>query len=187
MKKIAAIIILILSFCGFSSCEKDDICAEGTSTTPRLVIEFYNSRVRDTLKSVTNLKVIGEGMANGVVFNESVTTDAQYLSNGNKIYLPLKLDAETVTYSFILNFGNTDSTLVFTDKLQFNYMHKNIYVSRACGYKMLFDLNNGNGTLPNPLVLNDNPATNTGNWISDIEVVKYNLENEDETHLKIYF
>ena len=184
MKKIFLIVfVLALSFSG---CEKDDICDASTNTTPRLVIDFYDNTDPTLTKNLINLKVIGDGMPEGIVFNESGTPITKYLTSGSSIKIPLKLTTDSTKYSLILNSNATDPSLIFTDVLEFNYSRKTLFVSRACGYKVLFDLNT-DITLPNAFVLNANPATNEGNWIKDIVVEKYNLENENETHIKIYF
>lgn len=182
MKKIAAILIILLLATGFSACEKDDICDADTPTTPRLVIQFYNST--GVLKNLTNLKAVAEGMATGVVFNESGTEITKYLSNANQIELPLDLTKDKVVYYLSLN--STDSTLIKTDTLEFNYDRKTLYVSRACGYKTLFNLNNLPG-IPPAFVLNNNTVPQIGNWINSVIVEKYNLESENETHIKIIF
>ena len=85
MKKIVSLILLV--FFTFSSCEKDDICDANTSTTPRLVIQFYDFSNPTVLKNVTDLKVIGEGMTEGIVFN----------GNGNTVSIPLKTNENSTT------------------------------------------------------------------------------------------
>ena len=62
MKKIK--ILLLVFALGFISCERDDICAESTATTPQLIIEFYDASNPDDLKSVPRLTVYGEGLPN---------------------------------------------------------------------------------------------------------------------------
>ena len=183
MKRIATILAVLLLVNGFSACEKDDICSADTPTTPRLIIEFYGDN--NVLKPVTNLKVTAEGMTDGIAFNESLTTAARYLSNASEIALPMDLSADKVTYDFTLNATDTTGVFLKTDKIEFNYRRKTVYVSRACGYKMLFDLNNL-PDLPPAYILN-NTAPQAGNWIKRIFVEKYNLESENETHIKIYF
>ena len=173
MKKLLRLIILI-SY-SFSSCEKDDICDANTPTTPRLIIEFYDNDNRENRKNVTNLALLGDGLTTAIVF-----------TTGNKIQVPLQLTTTSTTYTFTLNADNDNPALIFTDIIQFNYSTKTVFVSRACGYKILFDLNS-DITLPNPFVLNDDPAVTNGNWIKDITVEKFNLETENETHIKIYF
>lgn len=171
MKKILLPLIVLLFT--VSGCEKDDICDANTSTTPRLVINFYDALNPTVLKNVTNLKVIGEGMADGVVFSSGTTTSA------NTISIPLKTNQNTTSYKFILNSGN--ALFVNEDNIKFNYTHEDIFVSRACGYKTIFNLN------PlNPYTLTDATVPDLL-WIKSISVVKNNIENENETHIKIFF
>lgn len=172
--------MLLMGFL-FAGCEKDDICTDTTPTTPRLVIEFYdNDEATPTLKNVTNLKAVGEGMSTdeGVVFNATLTNSSRYLSNSSKIYLPLNPSAISTTYTLANNFGAASANV---DILTFNYTSENIYVSRACGFKTLFNLNQ-----TNPIVQTE-PTVADGTWIKNITVVKYNLENENEIHVKIKF
>jgi hypothetical protein len=177
MKKIFTLLVILLL--SISSCEKDDICDANTSTTPRLVIEFYSITNSSVLKNVTNLKVIGEGMTNGIVFN-AATDGSQYLTNGSKIYIPLKTDANSTTYSFILNYGSSNPSFISEDKITFNYTHRDVFVSRACGYKTLFTLDPYN-----PYKQTAVPA-NYLKWMQ-LSVDKSNIDNENETHIKIYF
>lgn len=182
MKKIFALLVLLaLTLPG---CEKDDICDADTHTTPRLVIEFYDYNDPETLKAVTNLKVVADGREDGIVFNGSATDATKYLANANKIFVPLDTSADTIKYQFILNANNPGQD--FTDTLQFNYARHLVYISRACGYSVYFSLNS-DGALPNPYVLNDDAAAIEGQWIRNIDIVNYNLISENETHLKIYW
>lgn len=178
MKKI--ILLVFALALSFSGCEKDDICDANTSTTPRLVISFYDFLNPSVLKNVTNLKVVGEGMTEGIVFN-AATGNNQYVTNGNTISIPLKTVGTSTSFSFTLNSGSTNPALVNVDNLKFNYTTQELFVSRACGYKTLFTLD--------PI----NPYTHTDaavadkKWIAYISVEKSNLENENETHIKIFF
>ena len=154
MKKIT---LLLLVFCfSFSCCEKDDICDANTPTTPRMVIKFFDINNPTVEKSVTNLKVIGEGMTDGVIFNASASGESKFLANTSKISIPLKTNAATTTFSFILNSGSTNAALVNTDVIQFNYTTSEVYVSRACGFKTLFEMNANP-----PFVHSDGPASDT--------------------------
>ncbi len=175
MKKITAFALLLLFALSFSACEKDDICDANTSTTPRLIIDFYDITNPTLRKNVTNLGIIANGMDTGILF-----------TGVNKIQVPLRLTENSTKYRFILNSGNTNPDLIYTDTLEFNYSRKTVFVSRACGYKTLFDLNN-DVALPDPYILNNNPAVTQGIWIQNIAVEKYNLESENETHIIIYF
>src|SRR5205809_7853326 len=104
MKKIIAF-LMILGFAS-SSCEPDDICDPNTPTTPRMLIKFYDISNSSVPKNVTNLKVIAEGMTQGVVLTPDGIDNAKYVTNGNNILLPLKTDADGVKYKFILNYDN---------------------------------------------------------------------------------
>lgn len=178
MKKTILLLLVILS--SFSSCEKDDICDANTPTTPRLVIEFYDIATPSVLKKVTNLKVIGDGIPDGIVFN-STTDDSKYLTNESSISIPLKTEADSTTYSFILNFGNANPALVNEDKITFNYTRQNVFVSRACGFKTVFKFDPSN-TYTQTAVPITNPK-----WMQYISVEKNNIDNEYETHIKVFF
>ena len=168
MKKIFLFLLIAFSFSG---CEKDDICDAATATTPRLVIDFYDiNTTTPTLKAVSNLGIVAPPLTTGISFN-GVT----------RIYVPLKTTEDTTTMYFIQNGADTDATNDNTDILTFNYSRNNVYISRACGYKTLFNLNSLSG------IVQTEPLTPDGMWIKNIVVVKPNLETENEVHVQIYF
>jgi hypothetical protein len=78
--------------------------------------------------------------------------------------------------------NSASSTGANEDFLQFNYTRQNVFVSRACGYKTIFELN----ATPNGVIKTDS-TTPDGFWIQDINIVTTNIETENETHIKIYF
>lgn len=161
MKKI---LILLIIF-SFSSCEKDDICDETSVTTPQLVIAFYDKANPTTLKNVENLGVIDPNLSTGLGYNQVST-----------IKIPLKITADATTFNFIKNGSDSDVTNDITDAFNFTYARENLYVSRACGFKTVFNLSNTNTNL----VL-------TNNWIDHIEIVNSKIDNQKETHVKVYF
>lgn len=168
MKKIFLLLVVVFSLSG---CEKDDICDATTVTTPRLVIEFYDNNIATpTLKNVTGLNVIAQGYTTPITFN-----------GVSKIQIPLKTTDDTTTFRFILNGSDSDPTNDNEDLLQFNYTRNNIFVSRACGYKTLFNLND-----TNPIIQSE-PTTPDGIWMNTITIVKSNLESENEVHVQIRF
>ena len=174
MKKILLLLVLALSFSG---CEKDDICTE--DTTPRLVLEFYDISSPATLKNVTNLKAVGEGETNGVVFNEDGTAITKYLTNDNKVMLPLDPSQTTTEYHLYLN--STDADNINEDVLTFNYATQTVYVSRACGYKITYTLNDTDGA-----VYADSDPADTF-WIKNLNIQTKTITTENEVHIKVYF
>jgi Family of unknown function (DUF6452) len=174
MKKI--LLLLLLAF-SFSACEKDDICDATTPTTPRLVIDFYDNFNPTVKKNVENLKIIGDDLTTGIVFNPTSTGELKYLINSSSIKIPLRTDQDVVKYKFIYNSGNTIPGLINEDVLEINYTRKDVFISRACGLKTLFLLNSQNGF---NLILDSN------NWIKEIVKQKLSIENENEVHVKIF-
>jgi hypothetical protein len=179
MKKIFAFLLTILMSI-LTGCEKDDICTE--ETTPRLILEFYDTSNNAVLKNVVNLKVKGEGAADFIVFNTTLpeADPNRYLFNGNKIELPLKIDGTTTKYSLTLD--STSPTGTNEDILQFNYTPHNVFVSRACGYKTTFTLEPS----PNGVIKTDTTIP-VSFWIQDMNILTTNIVTENETHIKIYF
>jgi hypothetical protein len=108
-----------------------------------------------------------------------MTEAIDFNGNGNTVSIPLKTTENTTSYQFILN--STSSDFKNVDAIRFDYSRENVYVSRACGYKTLFDLD--------PII----PYTHTdsvqadGFWITAITVEKKSIDNENETHVKLYF
>jgi hypothetical protein len=169
MKKI--LLLLIAVAWTSSSCEKDDICDANTPTTPNLIINFYDISNPTLDKAVTNLVIIGEGLETGLKYN-----------GVNSIKVPLKTTTDITKYKFILNYGNTaNPEIVNEDNLQFNYTRNNIFVSRACGYKTIFILDN-----ESPFVQTD-AATLDGLWMQNITLSQPNIIDENEIHLKVSF
>ena len=176
MKKILLMFVLIISF---SACEKDDICTD--ETTPRLIVEFYDISNNATIKNVLNLKVKEFGTNDFMVFDPTLEEDDEdrYLFNGSKLELPLKLAATSTKYSLILNSTGTTPN---EDVLEFVYTPENVYVSRACGYKTIFELN----PTPNGVIKSD-VTTPESFWIQDFNILTTTIDTENETHIKVYF
>lgn len=161
------IFLLLLASFFFSGCEKDDICDTATPTTPKVVIEFYDNADPTELKNVLNLGVIAPGFTNGLGF-----------ANASSIKVPLKTFQDSSVLYFIQN-GSADPTSDDNqDEVTFNYTRKTAYVSRACGYKTTFTLD-----ATNPVTV----TSDANNWIQNVIVSQPNIENENETHVKIYF
>lgn len=175
MKKILALLLLFLAF---NSCERDDICAETTPTTPSLIIRFYDISNQESNKNVFGLRVQGVGNDNVLDHYNVVTTDS--------IVLPLKTTQTSTQYLLHQDYGvddngtpddtSDDFTTGNEDVITIAYATEEIYVSRACGFKTAFK----NVTVS---VEDDGDK-----WIQIIQSVNDNQSVEDETaaHFKIF-
>ena len=167
MKKLRIIAITICIVNLFWSCEKDDICEAGTPTTPRMILEFYDNLNPNTKKTVTNLGIVADGLSTGILFD-----------NVNKIEIPLKTDVDLTKYSFIFDSKNIDPLLRNEDKITINYSRTDVFISRACGFKTVFNLNKSNAIVQD---------VDPNKWIKEIQIKQQNILNEDEVHVKIFF
>ena len=168
MNKISILVFLVAIISG--GCEKDDICAETTETTPRLIIDFYDITNPSLTKNVTNLGIIGEGINTVILFN-----------GVSRIEVPLDITKDISKYQFILNYDNSNPVFINTDFLQFDYSRNNVFVSRACGYKTIFTFN------PTSPFTQTDSALLDGLWMKNITVLQSIIISENETHLRISF
>tara|TARA_R100000935_G_scaffold28134_1_gene48427 strand:- start:2076 stop:2618 length:543 start_codon:yes stop_codon:yes gene_type:complete len=169
VRSIIAIFALLLFSLG---CQRDDICPESTLTTPLLKISFYdNESPNDSIPKVpTNLRIRAVG----------IDEDYPLTGNSSEISIPLKTDVDLTTYQFILNDATaTDSTAMGnTDVIAFTYARNQVYINRACSFKMSYV--NLQAKLQPESQENDN-------WIKDIFVLTSTIEDETTTHISIYF
>lgn len=172
---IGSAVLLCIIGAYMMSCEKDDICAEGTLTTPNMQVAFYNNENRGAYKTVSNLKIFVEGMLDTIAIGrvDSITS------------VPLKVDATSVKWGFkYTHNSDTGQKLEDIDYLEFKYTTRDEYVSRACGFKTLFTLNPSLPTDVNPVLTTGNDGAD---WLRDARIENPEIINEDEVHVKIYF
>ena len=159
-------VISLFLFVLYSGCTRDDICPEDTITTPLLVIEFRDITNRDETKPVENLLIY--------VNNTDSTQVTASAINNTTVSIPL--DTEADISSFLFEFNSTSDTGNNFDTISFNYSRQEVYINRACGFKMNYsDIF---------VVLEEEPTT--GNWILDYEILNTTIDNENEVHLAIY-
>ena len=146
--------VVLLCLC---ACEPDDICLEGTPGTPQLIVVFYDKDQPDTKKLVSDLQVKGVDI-------ETLLYDA----TTDSIALPLR----TLTNSTSFSIKATQNGSAAEDIITFNYTSEDEFISRACGYKTIFD----NVTFS---------TTNSFNWIDNIEIITTSISDNNNTHVKI--
>lgn len=146
-------------------CEKDEICLE--EITPKLIIRFYDIENPNEYKQVSKINVQIEGVE-GDYFNVSTTTDS--------IAIPIKVTEDITRFKLIINQNDADDTNDNTDIFDLNYIREDIFISRSCGYKTVF----------NEVTTKLN--TDSDNWIKKIETVAnpQNILNQKSNHVKIF-
>jgi len=165
-------IVFFNIICGlsFSACEKDDICVD--DDTPLVIVRFYDAANPTEFKVVTSLRVIGTGNGN------PVNTFSDRSSTLDSIALPLKTNDIATQFSFIFDSATdaNDAETGTIDQLQFSYLAKEIFKSRACGFVVNYD----------NLTTSFTPTANS--WIQSIEIIKPSVTIEEEVtaHVKIF-
>lgn len=166
MKKKLFLLIITLGAFLISACEKDDICVDGD--TPLLVLRFYDALDTTSLKSVSNLRIIGAGQEG------PVTTFADR-STADSVAIPLRADQSSTQFFVILNSADEGELETGNiDTLSFSYGVDEVFVSRACGF-----IANYNGLSPEL-------TTGSENWIQSVEIVDTTITNQFSAHVKIF-
>ena len=152
---------IFLMFLILFSCEKDDICLEGTPATPRMIILFKDHENPQAKKGVTELLIRGIGLEDDLT-----------IYSGDSIAIPLRNNYEFTQYEFTLN----TSSPTLSDSLQINHRQFDTYINRACGYKSTF-------IFENPFYYK---LTQGEGWIKSIEKIRDTLSDEKSSHLAVY-
>jgi hypothetical protein len=146
------ILLSILCFT-FINCEKDDICID--TTTPKLIIVFYDNEIPTEIKKRLLDSVWVDGK-NSIKEFEKQTLDS--------IAIPLDLNQNKSKYVISSN--------SIIDTIEFTYDRKDIFVSRSCGYKTIFE--------------NLQIESITRNWIKNDTIKNTTIDNETAAHLTIF-
>lgn len=172
MKKlIGCIVLFIIIASNLISCEKDDICADTTPTTPNMVVAFYENDNRNTYNRVTNLQYFEVG-----------SQDTIKVGSVDSTLVPLRVNAASTKWGFIYHKVRSNSQIdTLVDYLEFKYGTWQRYVSRACGFKTQFLLDPDNPSGSNPVL------TTEDGWIKDVQIVKDSIIDENQAHVKVYF
>jgi uncharacterized protein DUF6452 len=147
------ITLIALAIFTILSCEKDDICID--ETTPSLIFRFYNNDSQADLKSI-NL--------DSVWVENKIKIEGYVNVSLDSIAIPLDLNENNTTYIMENN--------TIKDTLKFSYTRSDIFVSRSCGYKTIFE--------------NLQIDSNTTNWIKNISINNSTINNETSAHISIF-
>ena len=146
------ITIIMFSIFAILSCEKDDICIE--NTTPNLIIRFYDNDNQTEAKQIVLDSVWANNKEN-IYKNETIDSI---------IVLPLDLSQNNTLFKFSSN--------SIEDEINFTYDRNDIFVSRSCGYKTIFE--------------NLQIESNSSNWIKNISINNTIIENDTAAHITIF-
>ena len=141
-----------------SSCEKDDFCIE--PITPNMIVRFYNATNIAETKAVTDLTI-------NISDLDSIYTNVSL----DSIVIPLDVTSNQIIYNF--------SSGTNVDILTIDYEIEEVFVSRSCGFKAIFN----NVTVTSD-VSND--------WIIGVTETLENtitipiIDNESAAHVQIF-
>lgn len=166
-------LLLFFGILMFSGCQRDDICPATTDTTPLLIISFYDFAEPDRPRSPNNLTITDTGR-DSILF---------YRISADSIGIPLKTDQDLTEYTFTRNAPDLNEEndepgplVPETDTLTFSYGRDEIYVNRACAFKVNFiDLKT---TLR---------EGEDGGWIQNIVIEQTEVEDETQRHISIFY
>jgi hypothetical protein len=157
--KVQNYILALVSLLILSSCEKDDVCVENDSVYINLV--FYSVEDGSTAKSVSGFSLLD--LNGDIVQNYDNTTVSA---------IALMLPTSETSYDLILQKRTeVDGLTINTnDTLNFNYIPKATYVSRACGYIRTYT---------------DLSINSTSNWINEVIVNSSEINSNSDEHVAI--
>jgi len=157
--KVQNYILALVSLLILSSCEKDDVCVENDSVYINLV--FYSVEDGSTAKSVSGFSLLD--LNGDIVQNYDNTTVSA---------IALVLPTSETSYDLILQKRTeVDGLTINTnDTLNFNYIPKATYVSRACGYIRTYT---------------DLSINSTSNWINEVIVNSSEINSNSDEHVAI--
>ena len=114
--------LILISFILILSCEKDDICIEGSENTKRITIGFLNNETKSPIGiNLINVKSID----NDSIIHEQFSEDI--------LNLPLKVNSNKT--QFLLD------NEVSIDTLTIYHQSIHQYLNRSCGFKANFIIN----------------------------------------------
>lgn len=148
MKKTLPFIVFLALILG---CEKDDFCTQNP-ITPKLVVRFYDSNNPTQLKTVDQLYVWANGK-DSILVNQTL----------DSISIPLNSIANETVYNF------SKGTIV--NQLTIKYTPKEMYVSRSCGFRVIFD---------------EVTVESNNTWISSISQIQTTINNQNAAHVQIF-
>ena len=161
MYKLAKAFILLFLVSIYAGCTADDICSGETQTTPEMIISFSDNRISELAKPLDHLKV------RNIEF-DTLVWDAP----ADTISIPLATDVDRSTYSFTI----VKDDVTYTNVFQFDYNREEVYVNRACGFKIRYT---------NLTAEDISESDSIPTWAKFITVLNPIVEDEKSAHITI--
>jgi hypothetical protein len=155
------ILLLFICFVGLSSCEKDDFCVQNP-VTPSLILSFYDKDDTSLKKKAQRFSMIAQGKTDSLF--TSITTDS--------IAIPLNSLANETIYTLKMNDVDNIAVNNKIATLTIKHNSEDDYVSRSCGYRIVFkDIN----------------LTHTS-WIDNLSTSTItNINDQTKAHVQVYY
>ncbi|WP_422090930.1 DUF6452 family protein [Tenacibaculum ovolyticum] len=155
------ILLLFICFVGLSSCEKDDFCVQNP-VTPSLILSFYDKDDTSLKKKALRFSMIAQGKTDSLF--TSITTDS--------IAIPLNSLANETIYTLKMNDVDNIAVNNKIATLTIKHNSEDDYVSRSCGYRIVFkDIN----------------ITHTS-WIDNLSTSTItNINDQTKAHVQVYY
>lgn len=167
LKNILSLLIALLIISLSISCERDDICAEDTPTTPFLIIKFIDNQTNTKTKAPSELQVKAVGV--DTLYSLGTVRDS--------ILIPLKNDTTVTAYELTINSDTSNDEIPSnTDIISIQYTPVEKYVSSACGFKVNYE-----GLSTSEIV-----EGNDGDWIKNLTIQRQNVTDENNAHVFIF-
>ncbi len=165
-------LLFTLSAIFISGCERDDICAEGTPTTPLLIIKFIDSENGTEIKAPIELQV------KAVPIDMDIENPLELGGVTDSISIPLRTNTSITDYELTINSNTTNEaeTPANTDIISIQYTTVEEYVSSACGFKINYE----------GLTISPPEAGDDGSWIKEITIQREDVTDETTAHIFIF-
>ena len=160
-KVLRSFVLLFLVVTIYAACTADDICSEETQTTPKMIISFADHKVSGVAKPLNHLKIRN-------IEYDTIVWDAP----ADIISIPLSTEMDRSTYAFTI----LKNDISYTNVYRFEYNREEVFVSRACGYKMRFI---------NLMAEDISNTDSTPTWAKFITILNPIVEDEKNAHITI--
>ncbi|HLS12668.1 MAG TPA: DUF6452 family protein [Flavobacteriaceae bacterium] len=160
-KVLKSFVVLLFVATIYAACTADDICSEETQTTPKMVISFADHMISGVAKPLNHLKIRN-------IEYDTIVWDAP----ADTISIPLSTEMNRSTYAFTI----VKEEIPYTNIYQFDYNREEIYVSRACGYKMRYT---------NLMAEDISNTDSIPTWAKFITILNPIVEDEKSAHITI--